>query len=281
MRKILIAIDFSEGTESICKYSIEFAKKYNAEIRLFHSYFDKILISESNYPSGIEADTMINRKVLDDIKEQAGADLKELGSCIHAQYPDVKISYSLRGGNPEDEIINETDEYLPDLIIMGSSGKGRKGIISGSTSRKIMCNAEIPVLAIPLGSEYQAFENILYLTEFDEKDTEIINKLTEIFSEYSVRIHCVHILLKGNDQNEKMKELEKKLSIKEKNGSVICNLIEGKHINEDIEKYILEHQINAIAFLSHKRSFFSEIFTHKITKKDLFQINLPLLAFKA
>ena len=183
MQKILVATDFSEGTQSVCKYSIELAKKYKSEIRLFHSFFDKILLSESNYPTGIETDTLINRKVLDEIKEQAGDDLKELGSCIHSQSPDIKISYSLRGGDPEDEIIKETAEYLPDLIIAGSSGKGRKGIISGSISRKIMCRAEIPVLAIPLGTEYQEFKNILYLTEFDEKDAEILIKLIEIFSE--------------------------------------------------------------------------------------------------
>ncbi|MDZ7740254.1 MAG: universal stress protein [Bacteroidota bacterium] len=62
-------------------------------------------------------------------------------------------------------------------------------------------------------------------------------------------------------------------------GQLSCNLIDSKDISEDIENYVKENSIDLIAFLSHKRNIFKRLFTSKITKKDLFQANIPLLAF--
>ncbi|MCF8227839.1 MAG: universal stress protein [Bacteroidales bacterium] len=287
MKKILVPIDFSENTDRTCQYALEIAKKYSSEIRLFHSYFDQIIVSDSSFPTGVDTDTMLNEQLLRDIEQRAREDIVNLQSKLIEQLKkenihSVKIVYTLKGGDPESEIIDECSEYKPDLIIMGSSGRGRKSILTGSVSKKIMNNANLPVLAIPQDYTFKGIRNVLYMTDFGGPDQDLLNKLMKLLQDFDIQIHCLHM----NIHDDKREENEKKMNaIKEcfseevKSGTLSCNLVDSKDIGEDIEKYVKENNIDLIAFLSHKRNIFKRLFTSKVTKKDLFQADIPLLAF--
>lgn len=288
MKKILVPIDFSEHTEKTCQYALEIAKKYKSEIRLFHSYFDQIIVSDSSFPTGVDTDTMLNEQLLRDIEIRAKEDIKELQSRLIDQVKkdnitSVKIVFTLKGGDPESEIIDECEEYQPDLIIMGSSGKGHKSILTGSVSKKVMNNAKIPVLAIPTDYTYKQIKNVMYMTDFDGPDAELLKKLTMLLKDFDTNIHCVHLNIhedKRITNEEKMKAIQDNLSKDIDKEKISCQLIDSKNINEDIENFVKQNNIDLIAFLSHKRNIFKRLFTSKITKKDLFQTNIPLLAFQ-
>ncbi|MCF8233810.1 MAG: universal stress protein [Bacteroidales bacterium] len=287
MKKILVPIDFSENTEKTCQYALEIAKKFNSEIRLFHSYFDQIIVSDSSFPTGVDTDTMLNEQLLRDIEIRAREDIQKLQSDLLDQLKKenahgVKVVYTLKGGDPESEIIEECEEYQPDLMIMGSSGRGKKSILTGSVSKKVMNKADIPVLAIPQDYEYKGISNVLYMTDFGGPDHELINKLMKLLSDFDIRIHCLHLNIhddKRADNEVKMDAIKKHFTDEISKGMLSCNLIDSKDISDDIENFVKENNIHLIAFLSHKRNIFQRLFTSKITKKDLFQANIPLLAF--
>ncbi len=279
MKKILLAVDFSEGTNSACNYVMELIKYYDAEIYLFHSYFDKILVSESGFPTGIGADSLINKTVVSGIREQAQTDITELQSCILSKTPGTKVHTIIEGGEAEDEIINTAKEVGADLIIIGNSGEASRGIFSGSISKKILCNADVPVLMIPLNFKFQELKNVLYLTEFSERDFEIINRTFTLFNKQKITIHTVHMDRGNRECTEQMDQL--KAQITEKEDLLCFNLVESNDIHQDVEKYILENNIDMVVFLSHKRNFLNELFSAKFSKRDLYKTNLPLLAYKA
>lgn len=282
MQTILLAIDFSDGIENCCNYAIRVASRFDAEIILFHSYFDKFLITESSFPTGIEAETLINKKILDDIKLQAEKDLKNITSCIVDSHPAAKIKSVLIGGNPEEEILTAADNFKADLLILGSSGKAEKGIFSGSVTKKIMENSQIPVLSIPLDYTYKEIKNILYPTEFLHNDSKIILKIFNLLSKFDIKMHCVHLI---NHEKADSSDLIEKIQLKLKdkiNEDLICfENLKSDNFIDTLQNYTEEHQINLIAFVVHKRGFLREIFTHKLTKKDLFHLKLPMLAIKA
>ena len=62
MKKILVAVDFSDDTTLISRYAIELSRHESSEICLLHSYFDRMLLTESTFPGSIEAESMIDRK---------------------------------------------------------------------------------------------------------------------------------------------------------------------------------------------------------------------------
>jgi nucleotide-binding universal stress UspA family protein len=279
MKKILLAVDFSEGTNASCNYVMELIKYYDTEIYLFHSYFDKILVSESGFPTGIGADTLMNRTVVGEIKEQAEKNIKDLKSYILSKIPKKKVHIIVEGGEAEDAIIFTAKEINADLIIIGNSGSASRGVFSGSISKKIMCNADVPVLMIPLEFCFEKLSNVLYLTEFSECDFEIINWIFALFGKQKIRIHTLHLDRGNRECTEKMNQLKAK--IKETEDLICFNLVESQNEYEDVEKYIIDNSIDMIAFLSHKRNFLNKLFSSKFSKQDLYKTNIPLLAFKA
>ncbi|MEI7664149.1 MAG: universal stress protein, partial [Bacteroidota bacterium] len=71
MKKILVPVDFSSHTEITCRYAIEFAKAYSAEIRLFHTYFDQIIIADTSFPDTLDMSTIYNEELMKEIFRQA------------------------------------------------------------------------------------------------------------------------------------------------------------------------------------------------------------------
>ncbi len=285
MKKILIPVDFSEYSYNACLFAIQIAKKYGSEIHLFHSYIDRIIYTESDFSTGLVSSTLINEQLLD-IEKNAQNDLKKLYKTLNSQLikeniTNIKIKYSLNSGETDSTIINFCKEYTPDIIIMGSSGKSKKGLLMGSVSKKIMNNAKIPVLAIPEIYFPTDISNILYMTDFEETDELIISKIFSLFKKLNIEIYCVHFnifeskILKNEEQMEKLKSI---ISKKHKTENIKFKLIDSFNINQDIETFIKTNNINLIAFHSHKRNYFKELFTKKLTKKHLFHTNVPLLS---
>ncbi len=175
MKKILLPVDFSEQTENACNYALQMAKKFNAEIRLFHSYFDQVIISDGSFPTGVDTDTMLNEQLLRDIEKRSKNDILELQSKMLDEVKkeglrNVKVVYTIVGGEPESEIIEISQSYKPDIIIMGTRGKTALGVLLGSVSKKIMNNAHVPVLAIPQGYQFKELVEVMYMTDFKSDD---------------------------------------------------------------------------------------------------------------
>jgi len=102
-----------------------------------------------------------------------------------------------------EEIIIKSEEYQPDVIIVGTRGYGEKqGDLIGGVTRKIINSSQFPVLAIPENSTYEGINNIniMYTTDFDDSDFDAIRKLMNLVRPFNVRLHCVHI--SSSDTNE-------------------------------------------------------------------------------
>ncbi len=286
MKKILVPVDFSDHTEISCKYALEIAKKFNSEIRLFYSYFDQIIVTDSSFPTSVDTGTMLNEQLMHDIEVIAKNDIREIqtkiSNQIHKEHiKEVKVTYTIVPGEAEFEIQQICDEYKPDLIIMGSSGKGKKDLFSGSVSRKIMNRANVPVLAIPPISEYQEIKNVMYSTEFSDVDVDKINKLFRIFNDFNINIKCVHFNFDGKktDPEQDMNKLMEGFKAKIETGRLSCKIIDCENLEDDLNAFVENNSIDVIAFISHKTNFFSRLFKHQqITKSDLFKANIPLFA---
>ena len=76
-----------------------------------------------------------------------------------------------------------------------------------------------------------------------------------------------------------MEALRKTFQKEEKSGKITFRLVEVTDDKQTaINKVIEDQSIDLIAFQPHKHSFFYNLFTRKITKKDLQATNIPLLA---
>ena len=285
MKKILVPIDFSEDTTLVCRYALELGRHEGATICLMHAYYDRPGISESTFPGSVETETYISEHLLKDTFEQARERLGHLEDTVMKMAGDegiskISILQHLEGGEPTYGIMGYSSSFGPDIIVMGTAGRGRKGFLEGSVSRRIMNNADIPVIAIPSMDGFKGFGNILYMTNFDPNDARSIHTLEEVLRPYDIRLHVLHLLdtVKPEEAEVKMDQLRSHFLEQEDKGHIRFNIRENTEYRNDVLNYTRDHAIDMIAFIPHKRHFLDGFFRKVMTKKDLYDAGVPLLS---
>jgi len=288
MKRILVPVDFSPHTGISCQYALKIAKATGAEMILFHSFFDQLYFSGGGFNSGgFESGIMLTDEITLDFHKQKETRLKELAdelqsSLLRSGQPVVKIIYKMGIGDPEVQILQAIEQLEPDLIIMGSSGMGKKRLLSGSVARRIMNIAEIPVIAVPEMDEVPDIRNVVYMTNFDPADHEVIDEIDLIFSPFRINIFCLHLCDENDNAiaKQKMDNFAGSQLFKELEGRISFHLLDAENQQEALRIFMDEQKTDLVAFIPHKRNVLKNIVFQGLTKEDLFLTHIPILAVK-
>jgi nucleotide-binding universal stress UspA family protein len=140
IRRILVAVDFTETSDHALDYAIEFASKLDAQITALHVYElpiygfpDGALITTADMASRISSSA---QKGLDAVLEaRAGRG--------------VRLTGLLRQGTVWEEINAVAKEIEADLIVIGTHGRrGLSRALLGSVAESVIRTATRPVLTI-------------------------------------------------------------------------------------------------------------------------------------
>ncbi|MBI9054634.1 MAG: universal stress protein [Bacteroidales bacterium] len=287
VQRILVPIDFSDYSVNACRYAIGLAEKLNAEIKLMHVYYNPVVNSmplTDTYYYQVNMDEVIR-----EIEVKAKTNMEEFYKDIKEKIEKdniegVKIDYTLVRGIASEEIIEKSKEYKPDVIIIGTRGKGeRENDLIGSVTAKIIEDTKVPVLVIPEDSFYQGIAtiNILYTTNFDDSDYKALSKLMYILSPFDIRLYCVHI---GTEETNvwdkvKMESLKDKLLKQYSDYEIECSLLKEEDFLTGIQNIIREKKIDILSMVTHKRSLITKLINPSVTRKVLFHTNIPFLVF--
>ncbi len=287
MKKILVAIDFSEHTTIACNYALEIAKINKAEIYLFHTYFDKIITSTPSVPDAYSVNPFANPELNADVEQNAKTQMLNLKNDLMSRLQNenvqgVEIKTIVTSSDFEADLIDFCDDYYPSLVIIGTKGEGRSLNIFGDTASRIIDNLKFPVLAVPEINNYPGIKNVMYATDLHASDDVLIRKTFNLLENFDVNMFCVHIVEKRDYLRaySKMDELKSIYSKENQEEKFYCNVLEGADKHEEIDKFIKEKNIDLIVFLPHKTNLFQRLFGQHFSKKYLFETNLPLLAVR-
>jgi nucleotide-binding universal stress UspA family protein len=139
-KKIVCPVDFSEFTDGIIKYAVSLAKKYDAELHLFH------VIPNLNYFTPYESFLTPENLVLieKNIEKEVQKDFEKIIKGI-----DISAKKVIKTGVTFVEIIDYIKEENIDLVVMGTHGRsGIEHILIGSVAEKIIRKSPCPVLTI-------------------------------------------------------------------------------------------------------------------------------------
>ena len=146
--KIVCPIDFSEFTNEIVDYAVSIAKKFNAELHLFHvipnlNYF-------TPYESFLTPENLV--AIEKNISTEVDRDFDKIIKKI-----DISVKKIVKTGVTFVEIIDYVKTEAIDLIVMGTHGRsGIEHILIGSVAEKVVRKAPCPVLTIrPKGKLFQ------------------------------------------------------------------------------------------------------------------------------
>jgi len=259
-----------------------------AEIRLFHTYyspaFDLIeMASAVQTQAQLKEEALTNLEISE--KETAENFIKNLKEYrVECQLPDIQVGYEIKPGVPEDEIRRYSEWYEPDMVIMGTHGKGNgMSSIMGSVTAAVIGRIDYPVMAIPEKYKFvgeKNIKNIMYVTDFDESDFLSIRTLMNLTDPLGLDIFCVHV---GNDPKSwdtiRMEGLMDYFRKSYGKAQVDYRLISQKNLLEDIDALIQEKNINILSVTSHRRNIMEKLFRANITKKLFYHTSIPLLVF--
>lgn len=136
--KILLAVDFSQGTDRLCLKAASLAKQFSAQLGMVHVV--EPIIVDSGYDFLPVSEIDIEDGIVKNAKKQLHALADKHG--IPAD------SINLLRGATKKEILQLARDEAYDLIIVGSHGKHGVALLLGSTANAVLHGAPCDVLAV-------------------------------------------------------------------------------------------------------------------------------------
>lgn len=283
---IAVPVDFSDYSRQIGSIAMHIGEQYQAKVWLVHSYSPPVVdtMAPEGYSTRIDV-------LMDDLNEAAKNNMNNLFETLERErenqgYQHVMLDYQIFSTTPEDLTRQAAEKIHPDFYIIGTRGgsEGNKTIL-GSVAENIISRAEVPVLAIPLSSNFkgmQFVESVVYATDFDESDFMAIKKLIDIIKPFEPTIHCLHI-----DEQEKISSWDQmrmyglKTYFKEVYDyeNVEVQIIQAKEVLNGLNEYIKKEQVGLVSLTTHKRNLITKLFNPSITREFLIHTHIPLLVF--
>lgn len=145
VRRILVPVDFSEGSRAALDAALMLARGFGAQVDVLHVW---------EPPAYIPIDTALAtigtgppRMLAEIARAEAGREMAELLGKLE---PSESGSRSrIEAGDPVHVILQLVDETPYDLVVMGTHGRtGLDRMIVGSTAAQIVRRASCPVLTV-------------------------------------------------------------------------------------------------------------------------------------
>lgn len=132
---ILVPFDGSDSAENALESAIELAQELDSEIHLIE------VVDMTQFPAGIDWDTVIERAKLEQSEELEGA-------VERVEKAGVFGGKRVTRGVPFEDIIERADELDADLVVMGRTGRSGLESILGSTPERVMERSNRPVMTV-------------------------------------------------------------------------------------------------------------------------------------
>jgi len=141
MKKILVAVDFSEPSVAAAQHALELATKFDAQVLLLH-----VLHDPAEAP-GFYSSKKAGRKVLKNM-EQAAAEMLDEFVAEHLKKW-KKLEARVIPGLPAEEVVRVAEAEKVDLVVVGTRGHaGVKRLLLGSVADKVIRACRCPVLSV-------------------------------------------------------------------------------------------------------------------------------------
>lgn len=264
MKKILVPTDFSSNAEKALHYAVQLAKKMEGEIFLVHAVESEMMEGEIQK---VANELAVKTKVLAD-KEK------------------IRISTKVYNGFPLNAIPDAIKEFNIDGVVMGTLGNtALSEKIIGSRTAAVIGRSPVPVLAIPLQSEWRIPEKILLaINRFDDQETRILPviKMARLFS---ASVQVTIFTDTDDDYIEDYEEHESKIAayrdlLKKQYPDVKIHAVHlaGHHFTKNVNNWIVNNHIDMMVMLTRKKNSIEKFFERSMTKKMSYQVTIPLLA---
>ena len=143
--KILVPVDFSDGSRAALELAASFAKRFDASMELLHVWAPPTMVP---MPLVVVTSGAEQPMTLEELaRTTAGTQMKDLVEPLRKQGIETHARVAI--GTPAREIVDLATLGHFDLIVMGTHGRGLIAhALLGSVAEKVVRHAQCPVLTV-------------------------------------------------------------------------------------------------------------------------------------
>ncbi len=276
-KKILVPTDFSENAMNATYYAAELAGKINATL---------ILLNVFHLPvtpvSTVDVPVAMDPRILDAIQKTSEERLSIICDAIKEKYK-VACEYESRCDFVIDGVKAICSERKIDLIVMGTQGAGAaEGLLVGTNTAQVIEQAECPVIAVPEHCIFTGLKRITYATDLINDDIRSIAQLVPLASVFNASIDVLHIYTTAQPEVLEKGLLDRFIGkVKKQTGfeNIHPVILENKNVRKALDAFVENNMTNMLVLSTRKRSFIDRLFERSTTKKLVYHMKLPLMAF--
>jgi len=272
MKKILFPTDFSEIANNAFIHALEFAKVVNGELVLLHTFelpFIDNQFAPDNYYTIFDSLQLAN---IDAFKDEIPK-LRELAKQHNLE--DIKLSHKLVDGDLVYSIKQAINDENIDFVVMGTSGSsGWETFLIGTNTNAVVTGVSVPVLTVPLEAQFAKIETIGFTTRFREKDKVSLKQVVKIAKKTNAIVKCLYVKTAKSDVSD---ETINQWKIEFENEPVQFSVVSSDDVKGTILDFISHKNIDILTMITHKRSFFSELFNTSLAEKFTTISTVPVL----
>jgi nucleotide-binding universal stress UspA family protein len=273
MKKIILPTDFSENAYNAISYAVQLFKEDECTFYLLNTYTPVLYDSEYMYHNPtVSIDEIYSTNSKEGLNKLHDRLNKEFNNPKH-HFKKLSVFNFLT-----DEINEQVKEKDIDLVVMGTKGaSGSQEILFGTHTIHTIKKSKCPVLAIPSEYEFKPLKNILLPSDlsigFRENQLKILKKIAK---KENTNIHILHVM-QDAELNDLQKEGKNTLADYFKDVSVKFHFVGDSDIQEAINEFQKEYNIDMLSMINNKHSFFENLFFKPVVHKIGFHVKVPFL----
>jgi nucleotide-binding universal stress UspA family protein len=280
MDTLLVTTDFSTASTQATNYAIALAQKLNAKLLLFHAvrlpYMDpETFIQPTEFYS------------IDQAKEK----LRNLCESISGQ---VACDYLVKSGTAADEIgallqtgsgVRQLGSLVTDrkiaLIIIGTTGAGnRPDELVSSTAARLIKESICPVLVVPENAVFTDIRKIALAADLKYFSQQTLQPLLSLARSTQAEMLIVNVEKTIEELPEEKAVEAFKLENFLEEVPVSIHVEVNDDVLEGLQNFVDFHQVDMIAVIAHKYSFFESFFHQSMSRKIALHTSVPMLVLK-
>jgi len=280
MNRILIPIDFSENADRALSAAKLMAEKNSTHLFILHAYqpyiADVNVMPGSTLP-GIGSPDFLSMTT--ELEDEFKKRLDSYAESLTAEGYNTESIWAI--GGVQSAVEDAIKEYNPDLIVLGRTGTG--GFLDkliGSSATHIALHSPCPVMVIPPQSKPEKFKQVVYATQFEYDEGDILKEVYVMMNFLGSRLTLLKINTDSQPDiqpdNQYIDEIKAEFDVTD---SEIA-FRSADHVLNGIEDYCDEVNADLLIMSSRERSFLEEYLINPgVTKKLVVDTHIPLLVF--
>jgi nucleotide-binding universal stress UspA family protein len=282
MKKILCPIDFSSDSINALEFAAHIGEQHHSTLTLIHVFteeeFGEALSKGllSSFDHSPEWENLVTKA--ENVLKRLTHEVNELSQPKGLQQCDYHFTY----GPLERQISSFAEEHAYDLIVMGTTGV--KDVVEkymGSNTVRTISRAHCPVLCVPENAKYHKVKKVVFASDYQIEDKDILNKLIAFTASTDAALDIVHVCPKDNDieeamYNEYVEETKTYLNYPKLKFAIEYHDDPAHGIDE----YVIREDADLLALLYKPKNIIQRIFNESTANDIAYFATYPVLIFK-